>query len=258
MSKILTPQELRKSAPAAFATEPSKLVSDKYNFVPTISLIDEMAKHNFYPVEAVQSNTSVKENQGYQRHMIKFMFEDDIGANRDAMQYVLVNGHNARTSLKSYWGQLVKICSNGLVFGTIEDSFKIVHLKSYVDQIRSNIERMFARMHETNKIIKKTKTIQLTEVEKNKFAMYAHKLRYDKNSLVKPYDLLQTRREENERDDLWNVYNVLQENLVEGGVVFEMFNGSTKYPNKTKGVYQIDRRIAINVGLWNMVLKKIK
>jgi len=255
----LKESELKELAPAIFAQEPSSRVSDKYNFVPTIDLIKEIGKRQFFPVSAEQQATKDPINALYQKHVVRFRWVHDLDKDKkDVFEYILVNSHNARSSLRFYMGAHVQVCSNGLVFGTIEDSFRIVHIPEYDEMIESSIDEMFEKSLRTKQEIKDAKTIVLTEIEKDKFAREAHQLRYNKKSLVKPSNLLEIRRPENEKPTLWNVFNVLQENLIVGGVTYEMSNGTHKYPDTTTGLTNIDRKISINVALWDMMLKRLK
>jgi len=56
MSKIpLNTAQLMDQAPALFTEEPHFDVSDKYHFIPTIDVINEIKSHNWHPVEISQT-----------------------------------------------------------------------------------------------------------------------------------------------------------------------------------------------------------
>ena len=53
MSKNITPlnnEQLRNIAPTLFTQEPHFEVSEKYHFIPTIEVIEEIRANNWYPV----------------------------------------------------------------------------------------------------------------------------------------------------------------------------------------------------------------
>ena len=64
------------------------------------------------------------------------------------------------------------------------------------------------------------KTIDLAPNEKGVFAMAAHKLVYDDvdNAPILPGQLLKERRYDDKGNDLWTTFNVVQENIMKGGI----------------------------------------
>ena len=59
MSKNIKPlnnQELRTKAPTLFTQEPHSEVSEKYHFIPTIDVIEEIRANHWYPVNVAVAN----------------------------------------------------------------------------------------------------------------------------------------------------------------------------------------------------------
>ena len=54
----LNNQELKELAPTLFTSEPHYEVSDKYHFIPTIEVIEQIKSHNWYPVSVSQADVS--------------------------------------------------------------------------------------------------------------------------------------------------------------------------------------------------------
>ena len=52
----LSNQELMNHAPALFTEEPHFKVSEKYHFIPTIEVINEIKSHNWYPVNVQEAS----------------------------------------------------------------------------------------------------------------------------------------------------------------------------------------------------------
>ena len=48
--RILTHDQLHRTAPAVFASQPDEAVSDRYGFVPTINVVDALQAEGWYPV----------------------------------------------------------------------------------------------------------------------------------------------------------------------------------------------------------------
>jgi hypothetical protein len=73
MSKIpLTNEQLKEQAPALFTAEPHSNVSDKYHFIPTIDVINEIKLHNWYPVSVSEASVRDTDKEGYQQHLVRF------------------------------------------------------------------------------------------------------------------------------------------------------------------------------------------
>ncbi len=266
--KALTNAQLKEAAPAIFAKEPQDRVSDKYLFIPTTDIIKEMWSYGFVPVDANQSEVVSHDSSRkvisrkmspYTRHMVKFANLDMYNKKYDGTpELVIITGHNGMVGLRGYLGFHINACSNGLVMGDISSSISTVHLKNLESQIREQLNMLFHYVKDAEANIHNYKTIELTEVEADKFAHEAHKIRFNKKSLVKPKSLLQVRRPEDDNNSLWSIFNRIQENAIQGGIPYQMDNGVKKYEQVTPPLTQINRQTAINVALWNLMTKYAK
>ena len=61
------------------------------------------------------------------------------------------------------------------------------------------------------------------------------------------------RRPADERDDLWTVYNVLQENLIRGGVRYRSASGREL---RSRGIRAIRDDVRINSRLWQAAVAR--
>ena len=62
-------------------------------------------------------------------------------------------------------------------------------------------------------------------------------------------DLLSATRVSDKGDSIWKIYNVVQEKLVKGGLVF--INDKAKF-QKLRPIVNIDQQININKNLWSL------
>jgi hypothetical protein len=68
MSKLpLTNEQLMNQAPALFTEEPHYDVSDKYHFIPTIDVVNEIKANNWYPVSVSEASVRDLDKDGYQQ-----------------------------------------------------------------------------------------------------------------------------------------------------------------------------------------------
>jgi len=74
----LTIKELKDQAPALFTEQPHFDVSDKYHFIPTINVIEEIRANNWYPVTVSEASVRDDDKQGYQQHLVRFRHFDDL------------------------------------------------------------------------------------------------------------------------------------------------------------------------------------
>lgn len=64
MSKFpLTQEQLQSQAPALFTEEPHFEASDKYHFVSTIDVINEIKSLNWYPTSVEQSSVKDEDKE---------------------------------------------------------------------------------------------------------------------------------------------------------------------------------------------------
>jgi hypothetical protein len=92
---------------------------------------------------------------------------------------------------------------------------------------------------------------QLSDRERSDFAGWALQLRYPNHEThlpLFPDQLLDARRDADLGSSLWLTYNVIQENLVAGGLQGRSASGRA---SRTRAIRAIREDIRINVGLWN-------
>ena len=66
---------------------------------------------------------------------------------------------------------------------------------------------------------------------------------------VPAHQLLEARRPEDQGDDLWRVFNRVQENMIKGGVVGRSPTGRN---TRTHGIRAMDNTVRVNQKLWEI------
>jgi hypothetical protein len=241
----LEPKQLRSIVPAAFADTPSDRVSDRYAFISTADIVDELQDHGWHPVRARQNR---KGDLEHGTHMITFRRPDwsNIKAVNDTVPEInLVNSHNTERRARLMAGFWRLICSNGLMVsaGIAELSACVTHRGDAALVIDDALDHALESLDEAVESITEWRGIELTELQQGIFAQAAGQLRFDK-----PFDahtLLERRRQEDEGNDLWTVFNVIQENLIKGGIR-PMSNRATR------GITAVSANERINCTLWDL------
>ena len=253
MSKIpLTNAQLMQQAPALFTEEPYYEVSKKYHFIQTIEVINEIKKHNWYPVSVSEANVRNEEKEGYQQHLVKFRhFDDFLNPQENAVELLLFNSHDRSKSFTISAGIFRYVCSNGLVLAeNVFESYKIKHLGERENDVALAIANITAIKPKLMQKIQMLESIKLSQPEKESFAKSSLPLRFEDHLQIDHKDLLLPHREEDTKDDLYTVLNVIQENLLRGNI--KGMNKQSGRAFTSKAITSITKDVDINQGLWDI------
>jgi len=253
MSKFpLTQAELMTQAPALFTEQPHHEVSDKYHFIPTIDVINEIKKNNWYPVSVSEAKVRDEEKEGYQQHLVRFRhFDDLLNPQENAVELLLFNSHDRSKSFSISAGIFRFVCSNGLVVAdSVFESYKIKHLGERENDVAHAVANITAIKPKLMKKIEILESIELSQHEKESFARSAIPLRFEKHLQVDYHDLLVPHREEDEKSDLYTVLNVIQENLIRGNISGSNIETGRRFTSRE--ITSISKDVDVNQGLWDM------
>jgi hypothetical protein len=251
----LNNQELKELAPTLFTSEPHYEVSDKYHFIPTIEVIEQIKSHNWYPVSVSQADVRDEEKQGYQQHCVRFRhFEDLLNPQDNAVELLLFNSHDRSKSFSISAGIYRFVCANGLVVSDgVFESYKIKHIGDRDNDVANAVAKITAIKDKLLDKIKTLSNIQLSNLEKQSFAKLAIPLRFEEHLEVNLNDLLVPNRKEDYKDDLYTTLNTIQEHLIRGNV--SGINKETGRRFKSKEIKSITNDTHINKGLWDIAEK---
>jgi hypothetical protein len=248
----LTNDQIVELAPAAGALNPHEMVSDRYSFVPTIEAVDLLRSAGWQPVHVKQSGTRKNDRSGYQKHIIRFM-QGSLSTDQERVDLVMTNSHDRGCAFQLCASIWRKICGNGLMVSSKLFNFSHRHVGFDITAFLNSAYQIAEGAGDIAAKVNDLKAIDLSPNEKGVFAMAAHKLVYDdvEKAPILPSQLLQERRYDDQGNDLWTTFNVVQENIMKGGI-----GGSKRNANghirrvKTRPVKSIDRDVKLNKALW--------
>ena len=142
LGSYLTKEQINEQAPLVFAKAPTNPnITDKYLFVNTETIVNDLAKLNWFPVEVAQRKTRKEEGTIFSKHMVSFQNPDIKITSEDGddayPRILLTNSHDGMNSFQFRVGIFRLVCSNGLVIATEEfESFKIRHTQSVEGRIQ--------------------------------------------------------------------------------------------------------------------------
>lgn len=271
----LSNDQLRAVCPSIFATEPWAEVSDQYRFIPTIDVVEKMRTEGFVPVEAIQSRSRIEGKGDFTKHMVRFQRSENLGrTDLDIVpEIAMVNAHDRTSTYKLYGGIWRLICHNGLiaqsdVFGSVN-----VRHSGPQDIIGDVIEGSFKIIENATAACDRAgefSRIQLQPQHQHAMALAAASLRWEpipnapdgKAFPIAVGDLLKPRRwadmqgnDQNNhharsdvaKPDLWTTFNVIQENLLKGGVKGHTTTGGRM---TTRQVKSVGEDLRLNRSLW--------
>jgi hypothetical protein len=253
--ETLSREQIKTQASSVFTKTGSNTVSQKYTHIPTSRVMDDMSALGWKVVDAKEIRA--RKNQGFQKHMLVFANQDIVitGEDGDTVfpRILLTNSHDGKNAFTFQAGLYRLVCSNGLVIADQEfTAVKIRHMGYDFETLQTLITQMVEKLPLTVDSMNRFKTKQLTQAQKEKFALEALGLRFDTGGKTfQVSDLLTPTRKEDQGDDLWSVYNVLQEKIVNG-----MFQyGSGVKIRKARKIKNFQQDITLNTELYKLALE---
>lgn len=258
MFNTLSLETLKRYTPSIFTEESSGRTSDKYKHISTAKVIAGLMEEGFLPTWATQCRSRISTKSAYTKHMLRFRH---INARPviDGLypEIVLINSHDGLSSYRLMSGVYRIVCGNGLIAGNTYDEMRIRHQGDVVGEV---IEGTYTVINNAQQMIEQAsqmKMIQLNQSEKLFLAKAAHTIRFDDKkpgSMFEPEKFLRAKRvEDMNMSDLFTVFNVIQENVIKGGVTGYTRNERGNYKRATtRAIKSIDQNTQLNKALWTL------
>lgn len=238
-------EEILKAAPAVFAKSPAPNVSDRYGFVATDRIVNQMRELDMHVTCAMGARSGRSREFG--QHMVRMRHRDaQLKVGGFVTELVLFNSHDGTSSCVAETGLHRVACTNGLLVAQQRtDSRRIHTVMAQRDIIQMFAEMLRAGNRAEHSVDAWTK-IDLTRSQQIEFADRARLTVWSEPS-VEPSALLCWRRREDTRADLWTTFNVVQENIMRGGVI-----ASSQRARRTRPIASVKRVGDINRKLWSL------
>lgn len=217
----------KELAPAMFATGPAPTIkSPKYQFTPTLEVVDHMSDLGFQLTSAKQSKTKDDWQRNWGIHICRFQNPDLYIKNSEGgiearPEIVMINSHNGLRPVQFELGLFRLVCENGLVIKAQDfGGFRERHTKYTFAQLKEMLDQKVEAMRPVVQKISSWASRLMTDKERYAFAVEALALRLSGDRQPENYEVLevlQPKRKADEGKTLWHTYNTLQENLIKGG-----------------------------------------
>lgn len=246
----LTDAEIRRVAPSVFANTAYGACSERYTHIPTYEVLAALRREGFQPFMACQARTRLASREGYVKHMLRLRHQAQI-TGCAANEIILVNSHDGRSLYQMLGGVYVFVCHNGLVTGATVEDLRVPHRGNVIDHVIEGAHRILGDFERVNASREAMRARSLDIEERHAFAQAALRLRWPTDEVVPVTveQVLTPRRFADVGQDLWTTFNVLQENLIRGGLCGRSLKGKR---TTTRPIQAIDRNIALNRALWTL------
>jgi hypothetical protein len=254
----MTDDEMRKIAPSIFAVTAHESRSERFKPIPTIDVLNGLRDNGFFPVAVKQGGSRVEGKAEFTKHMIRMRRFDNVEKYKvgdNVCEIILKNANDGTSAYELMAGMFRIRCMNSLVAQTSTiDSVKIRHSGHAVDNV---IEGTFRVLGEAENLLAAPQDwgrIEMSRDAKMAFAEAAHVLRFDEEETpFQPIQLLQPRRHDDQANDLWSQFNIVQENAIRGGLhAITRDANNRKRRVTTREIKGIDQDIKLNKALWTL------
>jgi len=244
--QIITLEEASK-IPALTTTENAGYLSKGYVQLNTFQIMEKLAENGWKPVHIKGTNTLDKNPFAF--HTVRFTHDSlpELKSKEGHIELILNNSHNGKVKFKFGLGVYRLVCSNGLISGTEFDSFQTRHIGINPDEV---MEAVYRIVDESNHLVSKVEEMKNTSLKQTQIIQLAKdgiQLKFNNPDHIDPALVIQPRRPYDKGTDLWTTFNVIQENLVKGGLQYQTPSGRSQ---TTKPIIGAHMDYLFNTNLW--------
>jgi hypothetical protein len=243
---FLTLDEVKQRAKSIFTETAAPTVSDKFTHIPTFKVIEDMEQLGWGVVDAKEVKARKDATKGFQKHLVVFRNNDVVinGADGDTVfpQILLTNSNDGKNAFTFTAGLFRMVCENGLVISTEQfNDVKMRHMGYTFEELQVQIRAMVEQLPLTVESMNKMKQIQLTDEQAQDLAKKALATRFTEEQIeavnIDLDKLLEPTRDEDKGTDLWSVFNVIQEKIIDGDFTY-MIGTRVRKARKVKNFKQ--------------------
>ena len=240
-------EQIKSLAPSVFTTEKAPHLTDKYVQTPTSRVVEDLMSMGWQVTKAQE--VKARKGKGFQKHMIVFRNPEIMIKGKDGddsfPQILLTNSHDGKAAFNFRVGIFRLVCSNGLVISDADfNNVSIRHINYSFETLQTKIQEVISKLPGLVEKINLFKQKTLTEVQMADFAIKAASLR--NKQTVNIMDLLRADRNQDQGNDLWVVFNRVQEKVISGGYGYGSKN------RKARSVKNFQQDIKLNEQLFEL------
>ena len=252
-NRPLTKAELQHFTPSVFGSDKHESRAERFSPVCTYDILEQIKEESgFVPFFAVQTKVRDKTREDFTKHMLRLRRPEDF--NKDLNdEIILLNANDGTSSCQLISGQFRSVCHNGLVMGSVDNNIRVRHSGDATGNVIEGVYTVLKDFDEIHDIEARMRSMKLEKRDKLQFALSAYILKEGMpkdddyaNLEYNPIELLRPLRQEDRGDDLFTIFNVVQEHILGGG------QKRKTGVRRTKAITAIPANIQLNRGLWQI------
>ncbi|MBU3476152.1 DUF932 domain-containing protein [Escherichia coli] len=130
----LTHEELIRHVPSIFGEDRNTSRSERYAYIPTITVLENLQREGFQPFFACQTRVRDPGRRGYTKHMLRLRRAGEINGEH-VPEIILLNSHDGTSSYQMLPGYFRFVCQNGCVCGQSLGEVRVPHRGNVVDRV---------------------------------------------------------------------------------------------------------------------------
>jgi hypothetical protein len=239
--------EIRTMAPSVFTTDKAAHLTDKYIQTPTSRVVEDLMNLGWEVTKAQE--VKAKKGKGFQKHIVVFRNPNITikgkGGDDVFPQILLTNSHDGKAAFNFRVGLFRLVCSNGLVVSDADfNNVSIRHMNYTFETLQAKISEVIQKLPGLVAKINLFKSTQLSDTAMVEFAVKAAALRSKQS--VNAVEMLRVDRDADAGNDLWTVFNRIEEKIISGGY------GSGRKNRKSRSIKSFQKDIELNEQLWEL------
>lgn len=233
-------------------------VSDRYTQINTSLIIEKLLDSGFEMYEAKEAHVRKKDNVGFQKHLVTLKYTE-LETAEGVPTVVIRNSHNRTSGLSLFSGYIRFACFNGLIAGTGIEDFHIRHKRSWETDVDTFLDRYVDTVYQLQADYDMMKNYRMSAYMEIQFVRKAAELRYSLDDYMDVRELSRIKRIEDRGNDLYRIFNRVQENLLAGDFERRIVNvseelGRVESWGKAKVITNTEEIVRLNRGLHDIAM----
>lgn len=209
----------------------SKEMSKRYVWMNTAEIVNGLLDlkkggESVFELRSIQGKKTRKTQlagRGIHIARVKLKIPYEIDGETLYPELVIKNSYDGSCPLIVEMGVFRLVCTNGLTIKSKDlGGIKVRHTGTSYEAVQDIIKGMASQLPKFQQVQQQLAQRNLTDIEIRDFAKKAARIRWEKVAEDADFEmLLETVRPEDEGMNMWKVYNVVQEKLIQGGVKLE-------------------------------------
>lgn len=254
--------DLVQIAPSVGASEAHGSRSERYGYVSTLEVLTALGREGFHPYSVTQAGSKDADKRAHTKHLVRLRHESTsaLAVNDRFHEIVLLNSHDGTSSWQLFSGVFRLVCANGMIASDGgAERVRVSHTLSAIPKVVDGCVRILSEIPNTEERIHLLAGHELTRPQAEAFAAGALVARFDvetpSEAPIKVAEVLSARRGADRGRDAWSVLNVVQENLIKGGIGYRGEASATRRAPwmHTRPVNSADQDVKLNRALWAMM-----